>query len=43
MEDTMKVVKFFEESGLLIESARETIENEAIEQKEDLLACYKVY
>lgn len=29
MEDTIKVVKFFEESGLLIKSARETIENEA--------------
>ena len=40
MEDTMKVVKFFEESGLLIKSARETIENEAKWKKVDFFACY---
>ena len=33
MNDNMKIVKSFEESGLLITSVRETIENEAKEQK----------
>ena len=29
MNEIMKIVKFFEESGLLIEEVSETIENEA--------------
>ena len=33
MEDIMKIVKFLEESGLLIEGVCETIKNEAKEQK----------
>lgn len=32
MEDTMKIVKCFEKSGLLIKDVSETIENEAKEQ-----------
>ena len=33
MRDIMKIVKTFEESGLLIESVSKTIQNEAKEQK----------
>ena len=33
MEDIMKIVKFFQESGLLIKGISETIKNEAVEQK----------
>ena len=33
MNDNMKIVKSFEESGLLITCVRETLENEAKEQK----------
>ena len=33
MNDVMKIVKSFEESGLLIKGISETIKNEAIEQK----------
>ena len=33
MNDIMKVIKFLEESGLLIKGVSETIENEAKEQK----------
>ena len=33
MEDIMKIVKSFEESGLLIKGVSETTENEAKEQK----------
>ena len=33
MEDTTKIVKSLEESGLLIKYVSETIENEAKEQK----------
>ena len=33
MNDVMKIVKSFEESGLLIKGISETIKNEAVEQK----------
>ena len=33
MNDIMKVIKFLEESGLMIKGVRETIKNEAKEQK----------
>ena len=33
MEDIMKIVKYLEESGLLIKGVNETIQNEAKEQK----------
>ena len=33
----MKIIKYFEESDLLIKDVNETIKNEAKEQKEDFL------
>ena len=38
MEDSMKIVKSFEESGLLIKSINETIRNETGEQKGGFLS-----
>ena len=38
MNDIMKIVKSFEESGLLIKGVSETIENEAKEQKGGFLS-----
>ena len=38
MNDTMKIVKSFEESGLLIEGVIQTINNEAKEQKGEFLS-----
>ena len=40
MEDTIKIVKSLENYGLLIKGVRETIQNEAKEQREDVLVCY---
>ena len=34
MEDILKIVRFLEDSGLLLEGVSETIKNEAKEQKE---------
>ena len=39
MEDTIKIVKSFEDSGLLLKGVSETIESEAKEQKGGLLRC----
>ena len=36
----MKIVKSFEESGLLIKDIRETIKNETKNNKEELYSCY---
>ena len=33
MDDIMKIIKYLEESGLLITSIRKTVKNEAKEQK----------
>ena len=38
MNDIMKIVKFLEESGLLIKAVSETIQNEAKEQKVGFLS-----
>ena len=38
MNDTMKIVKSFEESGLLIEGVIQTINNEAKERKGEFLS-----
>ena len=38
MEDILKIVKFLEDSGLLLEGVSETIKNEAKEQKGGLLS-----
>ena len=38
MEDKMKIVKSFEESGLLIKGISKTIKNEAKEQKRGFLS-----
>ena len=38
MEDILKIVKFFEDSGLLLERVSETIKNEAKEQKGGFLS-----
>ena len=40
MKDTMKIVKYLEESGLLNQVVSKTIENEAKEQKVRFLLCY---
>ena len=37
MNNIMKIVKYFEESGLLIKGVRKTIKNEAKEQKQEFL------
>ena len=41
MNDNMKLVKSFEESGLLIKSSSETIKNEARKQKVGFTRLYK--
>ena len=38
MEDIMKIVKSFEDSGLLLKGVNETIQNEEKEQKEEYLS-----
>ena len=38
MEDIMKIVKFFRESGLLIKGISEIIKNEAVEQKDKFIS-----
>ena len=40
MKDTMKILKSFEESELLIKGMIETIKNEAKEIKTDFFQCY---
>ena len=40
MEDIMKIVKFIEESGLLLKGVNEKVQNEAKNKKEDFLAYY---
>ena len=40
MEDIIKIVKSLEDSGLLVKGVSETVQNEAKEQKDNLLACY---
>ena len=40
MKNIMKIVKSFEESGLLIKNIRETIKNETKNNKEELYSCY---
>ena len=41
MNDIMKIVKSFEESGLLIKDVSETIKNEAKEQKGGFLSIIR--
>ena len=40
MKGIIKIVKSLEDSGLLLEGASETIQNEGEESKEDLLVSY---
>ena len=40
MNDIMKTLKSFEESGLLVKDVRKTIKNEAEKQKADFSECY---
>ena len=40
INDIMKIIKSFEESGLLIKGINKTIKNEAKEQKADFSVCY---
>ena len=40
MEDIMKIVKFLEESSLLIKNASEAIKKKAKERKINFLVCY---
>ena len=41
MNDIMKIIKSFEESGLLIKDVRETIKMKQNNKKEDFLECYQ--
>ena len=40
MDDIMKIVKYLEESGLLIKDVSEAIKDEAKEQNDIFLGCY---
>ena len=40
MKGIIEIVKSLEDSGLLLEGASETIQNEGKESKEDLLVSY---
>ena len=40
MEDIMKIVKWLEESGLLVKGISETIKNQTKEQNKDFCQCY---
>ena len=40
MKDIVKIVKSLEDSALLLKEVRETVQNEAKEQKKDFLICY---
>ena len=40
INDIMRIVKFLEESGLLIKGVSETITNEAKEQKQEFLTMF---
>ena len=40
MNDIMQIVKWLEESGLLIKGVSKTIKNEAKNEKEAFLECY---
>ena len=40
MEDTIKIVNFLGDSGLLSKGLSETIQDEAKNKKEDFLVCY---
>ena len=40
MGDVIKIVKSFEDSGLLIKGVTKTVQNEAKEQKVGFLVCY---
>ena len=39
MKDIMKIVKYLEDSGLLLKGVSETIQIEVKEKKEDFLEC----
>ena len=43
MDDIIKIIKSFEDPGLLIKGVNETIKKEAKEQKVDFLVCYQVH
>ena len=40
INDIIKIVKSFEDSGLLLKGVTETVQNEVKEQKEDFFVCY---
>ena len=40
MKDIMKIVKYGEDSGVLIKTISETTENEAKEQKDGFVVCF---
>ena len=40
MEDILRIVKFLEDSGILLKGVGEAIKNEAKEQKEGFLVYY---
>ena len=43
MKDVIEILRSLEDSGLLLKKVSETIQNEAREQKEDLLVCSLVH
>ena len=40
MENIIKIIKYPEDSGLLLKGVTETVQNEVKEQKGDFLVCY---
>ena len=40
MDDILKIIKSLEDSGALLKSVSETIQNEAKEQRGGFLVCY---
>ena len=43
MEGIIKIVKYLEDSDLLLKGAGETTQNETKNKKEEFLVCYSVY
>ena len=43
MEDIIKIVKYLDDSGLLLKGVTEAVQNKVKIKKEDFLVCYYVH
>ena len=43
MEDIIKIVKYLDDSGLLLKGVTEAVQNKVKNKKEDFLVCYYVH